>query len=112
MAPISSSRSTSGAVAAITQHVVITTSATTATPQRRYMLVPSVTMPMAALTDSVVSSDVDSSSGSATEPTAERSTPVSTAPPRRSEEHTSELQSRGHLVCRFLLEKKKHYFIK
>src|SRR5439155_17432531 len=25
----------------------------------------------------------------------------------RSEEHTSELQSRGHLVCRFLLEKKK-----
>src|SRR5437870_9156333 len=40
---------------------------------------------------------------------------VSTAPrarPRRpaatrSEEHTSELQSRGHLVCRLLLEKKK-----
>src|SRR5437660_4026809 len=26
----------------------------------------------------------------------------------RSEEHTSELQSRGHLVCRLLLEKKKH----
>src|SRR5439155_24901313 len=25
---------------------------------------------------------------------------------RRSEEHTSELQSRGHLVCRLLLEKK------
>src|SRR5436305_5243371 len=32
------------------------------------------------------------------------------APPRRlprSEEHTSELQSRPHLVCRLLLEKKK-----
>src|SRR2546422_7430591 len=31
------------------------------------------------------------------------------APPRshRSEEHTSELQSRLHLVCRLLLEKKK-----
>src|SRR5439155_24263952 len=28
-------------------------------------------------------------------------------PPARSEEHTSELQSRGHLVCRLLLEKKK-----
>src|SRR5207253_9203820 len=28
-------------------------------------------------------------------------------PKRRSEEHTSELQSRGHLVCRLLLEKKK-----
>src|SRR6266508_3723945 len=27
--------------------------------------------------------------------------------PPRSEEHTSELQSRGHLVCRLLLEKKK-----
>src|SRR5690625_6093926 len=29
------------------------------------------------------------------------------APSPRSEEHTSELQSRGHLVCRLLLEKKK-----
>src|SRR5437870_7540316 len=30
----------------------------------------------------------------------------------RSEEHTSELQSRGHLVCRLLLEKKKkkHFY--
>src|SRR5256884_3257158 len=27
----------------------------------------------------------------------------------RSEEHTSELQSRLHLVCRLLLEKKKHH---
>src|SRR5215208_8138336 len=27
--------------------------------------------------------------------------------PARSEEHTSELQSRGQLVCRLLLEKKK-----
>src|SRR3712207_7836138 len=27
--------------------------------------------------------------------------------PRRSEEHTSELQSRQYLVCRLLLEKKK-----
>src|SRR5437870_12580073 len=29
----------------------------------------------------------------------------------RSEEHTSELQSRGHLVCRLLLEKKKNKYI-
>src|SRR3712207_9543020 len=28
-------------------------------------------------------------------------------PPNRSEEHTSELQSRQYLVCRLLLEKKK-----
>src|SRR2546422_8279619 len=33
--------------------------------------------------------------------------PVSRPAPR-SEEHTSELQSRLHLVCRLLLEKKKH----
>src|SRR5437870_5936025 len=32
--------------------------------------------------------------------------------PNRSEEHTSELQSRGHLVCRLLLEKKKKKKIK
>src|SRR5690554_7054197 len=30
----------------------------------------------------------------------------------RSEEHTSELQSRPHLVCRLLLEKKKQQIIK
>src|SRR6266702_1748833 len=29
----------------------------------------------------------------------------------RSEEHTSELQSRGHLVCRLLLEKKKYSYV-
>src|SRR2546422_3843541 len=38
---------------------------------------------------------------------------VETTPPPvpqvRSEEHTSELQSRLHLVCRLLLEKKKHH---
>src|SRR5437868_7857881 len=31
----------------------------------------------------------------------------SPSPPERSEEHTSELQSRFDLVCRLLLEKKK-----
>src|SRR3712207_7695724 len=30
---------------------------------------------------------------------------------RRSEEHTSELQSRQYLVCRLLLEKKKHTYV-
>src|SRR5947209_17532229 len=33
--------------------------------------------------------------------------PAATAMFRRSEEHTSELQSRQYLVCRLLLEKKK-----
>src|SRR2546421_8193432 len=38
--------------------------------------------------------------------------PIESCPPRfvtgRSEEHTSELQSRSDLVCRLLLEKKKN----
>src|SRR2546430_4189888 len=40
---------------------------------------------------------------------AGRSSPVSRTSglPRRSEEHTSELQSQSNLVCRLLLEKKK-----
>src|SRR3712207_8895949 len=33
---------------------------------------------------------------------------VESCPVTRSEEHTSELQSRQYLVCRLLLEKKKH----
>src|SRR5690625_7087253 len=35
-----------------------------------------------------------------------------TAKPERSEEHTSELQSRGHLVCRLLLEKKNSLILR
>src|SRR5690625_6984350 len=34
---------------------------------------------------------------------------IAAGPGHRSEEHTSELQSRGHLVCRLLLEKKKKH---
>src|SRR3712207_8599767 len=34
---------------------------------------------------------------------------VAVGEPRRSEEHTSELQSRQYLVCRLLLEKKTTY---
>src|SRR5437870_10938400 len=44
----------------------------------------------------------------------ERVEPVAAKKPAagggRSEEHTSELQSRGHLVCRLLLEKKKQEY--
>src|SRR3712207_7783985 len=42
-------------------------------------------------------------SSPATDPTRQTAPSV-----RRSEEHTSELQSRQYLVCRPLLEKKKH----
>src|SRR5439155_7926448 len=44
---------------------------------------------------------------SAAEPTWDAADAAARA---RSEEHTSELQSRGHLVCRLLLEKKKERF--
>src|SRR5437870_9419265 len=52
------------------------------------------------------SSDLGSQSGP---PCIASGTRPSTVAPTviRSEEHTSELQSRGHLVCRLLLEKKK-----
>src|SRR3712207_8892550 len=38
-------------------------------------------------------------------------TALLTVCPQRSEEHTSELQSRQYLVCRLLLEKKKTEFL-
>ena len=41
------------------------------------------------------------------EPELSTSADLSSAAATRSEEHTSELQSRLHLVCRLLLEKKK-----
>src|SRR5258705_642941 len=40
-------------------------------------------------------------------PSSRRAGRSSTSPRCRSEEHTSELQSLRHLVCRLLLEKKK-----
>src|SRR3712207_7947475 len=62
------------------------------------------------LTISTPSLDTGSGVAAATElttlPPAERPTAVFAA--NRSEEHTSELQSRQYLVCRLLLEKKKH----
>src|SRR5439155_8864713 len=48
-----------------------------------------------------------SCAGSSSEKSGLQTQPPRTLRRRRSEEHTSELQSRGHLVCRLLLEKKK-----
>src|SRR2546429_2699732 len=39
-------------------------------------------------------------------PVARSRSAAASAPEKRSEEHTSELQSRLHLVCRLLLEKR------
>src|SRR3712207_6921364 len=44
--------------------------------------------------------------GKAGEPGGELVEPTAPRPEARSEEHTSELQSRQYLVCRLLLEKK------
>src|ERR1035437_10966673 len=43
-------------------------------------------------------------------PTYWFASPASSAARHRSEEHTSELQSRQYLVCRLLLEKKNQYY--
>src|SRR5256884_2160948 len=51
---------------------------------------------------------VTSSTARATKtPKSPKSSTNTLCPSKRSEEHTSELQSRLHLVCRLLLEKKK-----
>src|SRR3712207_8189930 len=42
-------------------------------------------------------------------PSVEQDASSGSTPLSRSEEHTSELQSRQYLVCRLLLEKKKKY---
>src|SRR3712207_7278393 len=49
----------------------------------------------------------DSGSGLTTPASGSATLNTSVAGTRRSEEHTSELQSRQYLVCRLLLEKKK-----
>src|SRR5690625_5523354 len=57
----------------------------------------------------LLSADFDRDSRSCSSPnsTCAAAAAIAQMRSRRSEEHTSELQSRGHLVCRLLLEKKK-----
>src|SRR5690625_4093914 len=59
--------------------------------------------------ESALPEEESCATASATQITAVVSSATAAASlPIRSEEHTSELQSRGHLVCRLLLEKKKN----
>src|SRR5207244_11844244 len=62
-----------------------------------------------SLHDALPISTVSSAKSSSTTRTIRPSSAsrLTTKPLRRSEEHTSELQSPDHLVCRLLLEKKK-----
>src|SRR5438445_7727824 len=69
----------------------------------RYTLFPYTTLFRSALTSSRAS--VPSAVGPAIEAGADAG--IGQFGPERSEEHTSELQSRQYLVCRLLLEKKK-----
>src|SRR5207253_10312092 len=65
--------------------------------------------PAPAPTPEVVSPAQLEQTGDATKPLDLTKPAIAeTATTVRSEEHTSELQSRGHLVCRLLLEKKKY----
>src|SRR5947208_10693037 len=75
-------------------------------------------LPICFLPIWIFTSDFDASSACASVFTEMNSTPsrcssimrltaLPPPPPTRSEEHTSELQSPDHLVCRLLLEKKK-----
>src|SRR3712207_7957143 len=84
------------------------------TAEATRLIEPLRTSPAANTPGRLVSSRYGSraSSRQASPPSAERpnSLPVRTNPrssSSRSEEHTSELQSRQYLVCRLLLEKKK-----
>src|SRR2546422_2468421 len=72
-------------------------------------LVMAITLSAASV---AFASDKPKEAKDANKPTVEKSKkPSKSEADTRSEEHTSELQSRLHLVCRLLLEKKKHKLI-
>src|SRR2546422_8061533 len=76
----------------------------------RSTLFPYTTLFRSWATISPVSAIAGISLGGTKEPTSISFNPAAaSAEIQRSEEHTSELQSRLHLVCRLLLEKKKKY---
>src|SRR3712207_8565251 len=54
------------------------------------------------------SSAAFSRTGASSTPTTSQPAAFAASPTERSEEHTSELQSRQYLVCRLLLENKRH----
>src|SRR2546422_7396122 len=63
--------------------------------------------PDRAFSASALSGPASAHRGGAARRAASSTCRAAPSPARRSEEHTSELQSRLHLVCRLLLEKKK-----
>src|SRR3712207_7002459 len=73
---------------------------------------PSAALMLAVATRTVTGTPLAADSRTVNRTTAVAPIPSVTLPPVtvRSEEHTSELQSRQYLVCRLLLEKKKNHF--
>src|SRR5690554_7084197 len=74
------------------------------------MPISRVGMPSCLAVAAAPSTNLSALQTSSTSPTIMAPIAISIGKPRlfqRSEEHTSELQSRPHLVCRLLLEKKK-----
>src|SRR5690625_6254101 len=84
--------------------VMTTSEASTASGVRILGLLAVMSMPI-----SFIASTATGLIWSAGADPAERTStcPSDRAVMKRSEEHTSELQSRGHLVCRLLLDKQK-----
>src|SRR3989442_11296580 len=93
--------------APISNTTAIALSSTTSTLRVRLRCAPSLPLRPPSFSDSLRLSFIVRSAGA-----RPNNTPVTSEIRRvktRSEEHTSELQSRPHLVCRLLLEKKKHF---
>src|SRR3712207_7727408 len=68
----------------------------------------SLSIPLAIARNSAVTAACSAHAGEGGPGCRNLSIQVCCAASRRSEEHTSELQSRQYLVCRLLLEKKKN----
>src|SRR2546421_5036580 len=73
----------------------------------RSTLFPYTTLFRSALAPATLSAPAGSSTTRVSSKTSLIAAHISSVSTRRSEEHTSELQSRSDLVCRLLLEKKK-----
>src|SRR2546421_6730538 len=79
----------------------------TAYDSNRSAAMPAQSPTLSPTLSAIVAALRGSSSGMPCSTLPTRSAPTSAALVKRSEEHTSELQSRSDLVCRLLLEKKK-----
>src|SRR2546428_9366908 len=76
-------------------------------PPRSTLFPSTPALPISIIAATASPRETSATHGSARRPSSRTRTAVALARSSRSEEHTSELQSRSDLVCRLLLEKKK-----